>query len=327
MDVFFYEAFAEEVEALRRFLPSYIHASFTPDTIQESLDTEPPAPLISIRTQSVIPRIWENRISGILTRSTGFDHAGRYLAECMIPVPAGYLPVYCSRSVAEQAMLLWMSLLRRLPRQMHNFRSFNRDGLTGRECVGKVLLVVGVGNIGYEVCRIGQALDMAVLGVDIVRRHSDVHYVSIDEGLMRADVIVCAMNLTDENRGYFHYRLLKKAQPGAIFVNIARGELSPTRDLLRLLKERHLGGVGLDVYENESTLAECLRRGDVQEASSDGDVLELYGREDAILTPHNAFNTAEALERKARQSIEQIDHFLKKGIFLWPVPVRGSFVR
>ena len=52
-----------------------------------------------------------------------------------------------------------------------------------------------------------------------------------------------------------------------------------------------------------------------------------YYREDVILTPHNAFNTAEALEEKARQSAAQIEHFLKNETFIWPVPDSDSFVR
>ncbi len=320
MDVYFYEAFAEEVEALMRYLPPQVRAGFCPDTIQESRHDRPPARLISIRTQSVIPKDWGAEVTGILTRSTGFDHLKTFLGACTNPVACGYLPLYCSRSVAEQAMLLWMSLLRRLPRQVHNFRTFNRDGLTGHECLGKVLLVVGVGNIGSEICRIGRALGMEVLGVDIVQRHLDIPYVSIEEGLRRASVVVCAMNLTEDNRGYFHTGLLKKAQPGLIFVNIARGELSPSQDLLQLLDENHLLGVGLDVYANESELAVCLRTGRKSEDREVQATLQLSTRSAVILTPHNAFNTAEALERKAGQSIEQIEHFLANKSFIWPVP-------
>jgi len=214
-----------------------------------------------------------------------------------------------------------MSLLRKLPQQIRNFSAFNRDGLTGSQCTGKVLLAAGVGNIGIEVCRIAGSLGMRVLGVDIVRRHEEVAYVPIEEGLKRADIIVCAMNLTEDNSGYFNYRLLKKAKPGAVFVNIARGELSPTRDLLRLLDEGHLSGIGLDVYENESDLATCLRSGGVEpEQDIITATLELSRRSNVILTPHNAFNTIEALDRKASQSVEQTMHFLQTGTFIWPVP-------
>ena len=320
IDVFFYEAFAEETAALRRRLSPDVRAGFTPQTIQECLFNAPPSPLISIRTQSVIPPGWAGLLQGILTRSTGYDHVKRFREETGGGIPAGYLPQYCSRAVAEQALLLWMGLLRKLRLQMRRFERFKRDGLTGGECLGRTLLVVGVGNIGSEICRLGQALGMKVMGVDILRKHHDVNYVGIEEGIAQADVIVCAMNLTPENRGYFRYDLLQRANQGAVFVNIARGELSPHRDLLRLLDEGCLAGAALDVYENESALAVSLRSG-VPGGDDDARAcLELRKRENVILTPHNAFNTVEALERKAGQSAEQVARFLAEKTFLWQVP-------
>jgi len=305
-DVHFYEAFEEEVEALRRHLPAEIRAEFTGKTIQEAGDTVPPTQLISIRTQSVIPKGWGRKLSGVVSRTTGYDHLSK------LRIPCGYLPSYCSRAVAEQAMLFWMALLRKLPQQTHHFARFNRDGLTGLECSGRKLLVVGVGNIGSEIVKIGLGLGMNVRGVDILQKHPLVTYVAIDEGLPWADVIVCAMDLTAENAGYFRYETLKRARRGVIFVNVARGEHAPIADLLRLLDENHLGGVALDVYERESELAVALRTGN--------GTFSLLGRPNVILTPHNAFNTAEAVERKAEQTIQQIEHFLKDGKFLWPVP-------
>jgi D-lactate dehydrogenase len=321
MDAFFYEAFSEEEEALRRYLPLGIRAGFTHETIQESGHTWPPASLISTRTQSSLPREWRRNIKGILTRSTGYDHVVSFLTGSGKQVRAGYLPLYCSRAVAEQALLLWLGLMRKIRSQLAHLPYFNRDGLTGTECAGKTLLVVGVGNIGSEVCRIGEALGMNVIGVDIVKRHPSLCYLSIEEGIVKADVICCSMNLTDKNHGYFTYDLLKKAKAGAVFVNIARGELSPASVLLRLLVEGLLGGVGLDVYENEGDLAIALRLGITPHNPAMLSVLDLAGHENVILTPHNAFNTKESVERKASQSIEQIEHFLKHKEFIWKVQV------
>lgn len=300
MHVWFYEAFEEEVEALRRYLPGDIEAGFTWKTIQESGEIAPPARLISIRTQSAIPVSWHGQLDGLLARTTGWDHL------VGLPFRCGYLPLYCNRAVAEQAMLLWMALLRRLPQQMAQFPRFHRDGLTGGECAGKHLLVVGAGHVGSEVVKIGRGLEMNVRRVDIIPERADV---SIEEGLPWADIVVCSMNLTPHNRGYFNYARLKQARRGVIFVNVARGEMSPTADLVRLLDEGHLGGVGLDVYEDEGRLATALRSGK-------GD-FPLLGRPNVILTPHNAFNTREAVERKARQSVEQVQTFLKTGRFIW----------
>jgi D-lactate dehydrogenase len=320
MDVFFYEAFEEEEKAIRRYLPADIKAGFSWKTIQEYGSGGPAAAIVSIRTQSLIPTEWAPKLSGILSRSTGYDHLVKYLKECGSAVQCGYLPLYCNRAVAEQAMLLWMALLRKLPQQVKNFSTFYRDGITGSECQGKTLLVVGVGNIGSEVAKIGQGLGMNVLGVDIVQKHPSVSYVSIGEGLSKADIIVCAMNLTPENTGYFKYERLRQARRGVIFVNVARGEFSPSKDIIRLLDEDHLGGVGLDVYNHEGRLAVALRAGknvDDQEVSA---TLSLLNRLNVVLTPHNAFNTAESVERKAGHSVQQVQHFLKNGSFLWPIP-------
>jgi len=319
-EVYFYEAFAEEERELRRFLPPDMRAGFTWKTVQEANDAAPPAPIISIRTQSRIPPAWAEKLRGILARATGYDHLLRYRRECGRDIAAGYLPLYCARAVAEQAALLWMALLRKLPRQVEQFSRFHRDGITGRECERRRLLVVGVGHIGSEIVRVAQGLGMDVRGVDIVRKHDFVRYTTIDDGLPWAEVIVCAMNLTPENEGYFNYSRLKRARPGAVFVNVARGEHSPATDLLRLMDEGHLAGVGLDVFEEEAEVAVALRRGCAGASPRVRAALALSERPNVICTPHNAFNTAEAVERKARQSAEQISHFLRHGAFLWAVP-------
>ncbi len=88
--------------------------------------------------------------------------------------------------------------------------------------------------------------------------------------------------------------------------------LSPTDDLVRLLDEGHLGGLALDVYENESTLAVALRSGKSN--------FPFASRPNVILTPHNAFNTTEAVDRKAEQTVQQNAHFQKHGAFLWSPP-------
>jgi D-lactate dehydrogenase len=320
-DVFFFEAFEEEAEALRAHLPPHIKAAFTADTVQEWSGTQPDASVVSIRTQSLIPPIWAEAVDGILTRSTGYDHVVRYLASIPPPLPAGYLPLYCNRAVAEQAMLLWMALLRRLPTQREQFKQFHRDGITGRECKGKALAVFGVGNIGYEVARIGKGLGMRVMGVDVVERHRDVDFVPPNTALAEADVIVCAMNLTASNAGYFNAGCWEQSKPNALFINIARGELSPALDLAEALNTGRLGGAGLDVYDNEPELAVALRSGEPSSSVDTCALLALAQRSNVICTPHNAFNTAESVARKSEHSVQQIDAFLKTGTFLWPVPL------
>lgn len=322
--VFFYEAFEEELAALRRHMPPGVEAGYTWKTIQETGDSAPPAPLISIRTQSVLPPAWAPQLRGVLTRSTGYDHVLTWHARSGVAVPAGWLPLYCHRAVAEHAVIVAMALLRKLPRQVAQFRDFNRDGLTGRECLARRLLIVGVGKIGGEAARIAQALGMAVRGVDPVRRHGFIEYTTPEAGLPWADVVLCAMSLNQGNRGYFNAATFAAMKPGAIFVNVARGELSPAPALLAALDSGQLGGVGLDVYDREPELAVALRARKESDSPDARAVLALADRPDAILTPHNAFNTLESVDRKSEQSAQQIVHFMEAGAFLWPVPEEGE---
>ncbi len=321
-DVCFYEAFAEEAEALRSYLPASVNAHYTDKTIQESGHDTPPARLISIRTQSQIPLRWSSQLDAILSRSTGYDHLLAYAAQVLSPPALGYLPLYCHRAVAEHAMMVWMALLRRLPRQLRQFPHFERDGITGGECQGRTLGVIGVGHIGHEVCKIGAALGMKVLGVDLDPRHGDVAYTTLNDALTKSDILVCAMDLNATNRGYFGMPQWRQVKAGALFVNVSRGELSPSTSLLEALDAGLLGGVALDVYDHEPALATALR---LQIQSTDPEVLAaiaLSKRDDCLCTPHNAFNSTEAVDRKSDHSVQQILAFRERGDFLWTPPGR-----
>lgn len=315
MRIFFYEVFDEEAEALRRHLPAAWSCAMTSAAIQETDHQAPPAPVISIRTQSVVPAGWASGLQGILSRSAGYDHLDRFLATAPAPVPVGHLFAYSGRAVAEHAAMLWMALLHRLPAQQKAIARFQRDQLTGRECRQRTLCVFGAGDIGGHVAAIGRGLGMQVVAVDPVRRWPDLDYVSKEEAVALADVAVCAMNLNATNDRYFDPATLSRMKPGAILVNIARGECSRCTDLLPALRHGPLGGVGLDVYAAETVIAANLRAGTRPDHPEYRAFTELRSRDDVILTPHNAFNTLEAVERKSIQSVRQLVYFNKHRTF------------
>lgn len=323
MKTFFFEAFDEEREALLAFGCDKLDHDMSWKTIQEyfsdGIPDMPPADIISVRTQSIIPLKWAPHLKAILTRSTGFDHLTRYCAAVQQPPKCGYLPLYCNRSVAEQALTLWMALLRRLPLQMSHFSSFDRDGLTGRETFGKRLLVIGVGHIGAEIVSIGRGLGMEVKGIDPVKKMNDLEYTTFEEGASWADIVAVAMNLNDTNNGYFSAERLAMLKPGALLVNIARGDFTPLAPLADAIESGRLGGAGLDVFEQETAIGPSLR-GNAQ-MDSDSPLARLARHPNVILTPHNAFNTIEAVRRKSEQSVQQLRNFIDTGAFIWPVKV------
>ncbi|HMO04361.1 MAG TPA: NAD(P)-dependent oxidoreductase [Kiritimatiellia bacterium] len=315
MDIYFYEVFDEEAVALRRYLPADWTVGMTSAAIQETDHRSPPASVISTRTQSIIPPEWAPKLAGILSRSAGFDHLQRFLSSAPTRIPVGHLFAYSGRAVAEHAVLLWMALLHRLPRQLQAMACFQRDHLTGRECHGRTLCLFGAGDIGGHIASIGRGLGMRVLAVDPVRRWPDLTYVDKDTAVPEADVAVCAMNLNETNDRYFDPPTLAALKPGAVLVNVARGEFTRCTDVLDALTSGHLGGVGLDVYAAESIIAAGLRAGSPPDHPEYRAFAALRTRDDAILTPHNAFNTLEAVERKSQQSVRQLSYFRQHGHF------------
>jgi len=316
MDVMFYEVFQEEESVLKKDLPKNLKAGFTWKTIQESHDTVSPARLISIRTQSRIPPAWAGQLKGILSRSQGYDHLVRYRREAGFSGACGYLENYCATAVAEHAVMMMMMILRKAKKQMSQFDAFCRDGITGMECRHRRVCVVGVGSIGTEIVEMARGLKMDVKGVDIESKREDLEYVSLNDGARWADVIFCALPLTDETRGMLSYKVLSQAAPGAVFLNISRAEISPIEDLKLLLDEHKLAGIGLDIYPEESRLANYLRGFDKEVSRNFEVIFELKNRDNVVFTPHNAFNTQEALRNKAYQSVESVVSFLNNGVFL-----------
>ena len=318
-DVFFYEAFEEEELEIKKHCPSSIKAGYTWKTIQESGHKQLPSAIISTRTQSIYPDFWGEKLSAIISRSTGYDHLLKYRNRTQTKAVMGYLPKYCHHAVAEQVLLYIFALLKKFKKQTSQFEQFNRDGLTGSELLGKKVLVVGVGNIGYEVVKLCKALGMQVKGVDIDKKFEDVEYVDIDQGMKWADIVSCNMNLTRDNIRYFNADLFSKNNPGQIFINTARGEMSSSLDLLNALKNNRLSAVALDVFDQESELAVCLREQKAITNPETRATMELFKLENVILTPHNSFNSREGVIRKAQQTVEQLLYYFDNKVFKWQV--------
>ncbi len=319
MDCIFYEAFEEEQDLLKEFLPSYLKADFTLKTIQEDGRREPPADIISIRTQSVIPVSWSGQLRGILTRSVGYDHLIAYREKTKTETSCGYLPAYCSRAVAEQAIMMMFMIFRKCKLQMEHMKRFHRDGMTGTEAKGRNCLVIGVGNIGSEIVDIAKGIGMNVRGIDINQKRKDIEYVTLVDGLMWAHAAVCALPLTRLTENMLSYEALKHCRKGLVFLNIARGEIAPLKDLKKLLDEGFLGGLGCDVYDREHELAVSLRSNSKAKTGQLKIFQELKKNPACIFTPHNAFNTREATSRKARQAIQSIEYFIKRRGFPHPI--------
>lgn len=313
MKVIFYETFEAEQGAIQKLLPAEIEAIFTSRTLQSSELQSLQADIISVRTQSILPEKWYLECKAILSRSKGYEH---------LKIPAnvknihmGFLSEYCSYAVAEHAIVTMMMLLRNTVKQLNQFKTFHRENLTGREVRGKTVLVCGVGNIGYEAYQLSLRLGMTCFGFDIEHRYADVKYIDLLEGIRASDVIICALPANTQTIALLDYKKLSFGKQDKILVNISRGEVTPIRDLERLLCENKLSGVSLDVYENESILGDSLRGSNIKLREEHQCLMRIQQFPNVICTPHNAFNTIEALMQKAQQTVQSILEYQRYGKF------------
>jgi D-3-phosphoglycerate dehydrogenase len=167
-------------------------------------------------------------------------------------IPVVVTPGANARAVAEGALTLALALLKRMPELVAAVAARDweaRDRLAIRDADGATLGIVGFGRIGRELAELGRALGMHVLAHDPL---VDDATMPLDALFENADVVSLHAPLTQDTRGLVGPRLLGRAKPGLVLVNTARGGLvSSLEDLLAALESGRLGGVGLDVFEDE----------------------------------------------------------------------------
>jgi D-3-phosphoglycerate dehydrogenase len=167
-------------------------------------------------------------------------------------IPVVVTPGANARAVAEGALTLILALVKRLPELERAVRERDwdaRDRLEIGDLDGATLGLVGYGHIGRELGELGRALGMHVLAHDPQVAEAAT---PLETLFARSDVVSLHAPLTDETRGLVGPELLARAKPSLLLVNTARGALvTSLDDLLEALTSGQLGGVGLDVFEEE----------------------------------------------------------------------------
>ncbi len=255
----------------------------------------------------------------IATRSTGFDHID--VEACRSRgIAVSNVPSYGENTVAEHSIALLLMLSRKVHQSVLQMRSGRVDlaELTGFDLQGKTIGVIGAGHIGLHVIRIARGFGMRVLAFDTRRDPflADLlgfEYASMDQLLAESDIVTLHSPLTDKT-----YHLLGRAQfarmkPGAMIVNTARGGLIDTDALVEALESGKLRGAGLDVLEGEELIKEekqLLQQPlDVERLRMAVRNRVLLERDDVVFTPHNAFNSREALVRILEVTLANLEAF------------------
>ena len=260
----------------------------------------------------VIDRLYGYGVKIIALRCAGYNNVD--IGHAYGKVHVFHVPAYSPYAVAEHAMAMLLTSIRRIHKAYNRTRehNFSLTGLTGFDLHGKTAGVVGTGKIGRIFIDICRGFGMKVLAYDkFPARDSGIEYVELDELLTKSDVISLHCPLTEETHHLIGQDSLEKLKKGVVIINTSRGALIDAQALLEGIKSRKIGAACLDVYEEEADVFFQDFSGHI----IDDDVLaRLISMPNVIVTSHQAFLTEEALENIAETTVGNILSYFNEGV-------------
>lgn len=231
---------------------------------------------------------------------TGIDHVGVDAAKekgVQIANAAGY----SNQSVAEMVIRLTLDLYRHIAQGDKDIRKSDFPGMIqGQEIKGKTVGIIGTGNIGLMTARLFKAFGAHVIAFSrsekTEAKEIGITYVTLDELLEQSDIVSVHVPVTGETKGMLSKEKLSKMKSSAILINCARGPIIDNQGLTELLNEEKIAGAGIDVFDMEPPLPADY---------------PLLGAKNALLTPHVAYLTDEAMVNRAHIAFENTIAFLK----------------
>ena len=259
----------------------------------------------------VIDKLYDEGVKLIALRCAGYNNVDVKHAFGKIHVV--HVPAYSPYSVAEHAMALLLTSVRRIHKAYIRTKDFNfsLNGLTGFDLHGKTVGVIGTGKIGRVFIDICRGFGMNVIAYDkYPNGEVSAAYVPLDELFERSDVISLHCPLTPETKHLIDRRAIDLMKKGVVIVNTSRGALIDAEALLEGIKARKIGAACLDVYEEEGDVFFEDRSGHIMD---DETLSRLISMPNVIVTSHQAFLTEEALNNIAETTVNNILSFFKNG--------------
>ncbi|MBE6682139.1 MAG: 2-hydroxyacid dehydrogenase [Ruminococcaceae bacterium] len=261
--------------------------------------------------KTVIDRLYEYGIKFIALRCAGYNNVD--IQYCYGKIHVFHVPAYSPYAVAEHAIAMLLTSIRRIHKAYIRTRDFNfsLQNLDGFDLHGKTVGVVGTGKIGQCFINICRGFGMNVLCFDKYPNEKlGVQYVSLDEIFEKCDIISLHCPLTDETKYMINKNSIEKMKKGIVIINTSRGALIDTDALIEGIKARKVGAACLDVYEEESDFFFRDFSGHIVE---DDTLARLISMPNVIVTSHQAYLTKEALDNIAETTVTNIVTFTQKG--------------
>ncbi len=262
---------------------------------------------------AVIDRLCELGVRVIALRCAGFNNVDMKHAFGKIHVLR--VPAYSPYAVAEHAMALLLTSIRRIHKAYIRSKDFNFSlaGLTGFDLHGKTVGVIGTGKIGRVFVDICRGFGMKVLAYDKfpakdLDNGDTVRYVPLQTLFAESDIISLHCPLTEDTYHIINEDVINQCKKGVVIINTSRGALVDAEALLEGIKSRQVGAACLDVYEEESDLFFEDNSGHILE---DDTLARLISMPNVIVTSHQAFLTQEALDNIAQTTVTNIVQFFQ----------------
>ncbi len=281
-----------------------------PDTMASADGAESVCVFVNDRVdRPVIETLAAKGVRHIALRCAGFNNVDLEAAR-ELGITVTRVPAYSPYAVAEHTVALLMTLNRKIHRAYNRVReqNFSLNGLVGFDLHGKTVGIVGTGKIGRITARIFKGFGCEVIAFDPVQDASwatekGVTYTDLNTLLKTSDVVSLHSPLFPETFHLLDAERFALMKPGAHLINTSRGKLVDTRALIEVLKSGHLGGVALDVYEEEEGIFFEDHSGHVLQ---DDELSRLLTFPNVLITSHQAFLTREALAEISRVTVENL---------------------
>jgi D-lactate dehydrogenase len=254
-------------------------------------------------------------IKMLALRSAGFNHVDIRTAN-QLGILVANVPGYSPYAVAEHAVAMILSLVRKLVRAQARVRegNFSLNGLMGFDLHGKTVGVVGTGKIGEVFSRIMHGFGCELLGCDPVVNEKclalGLEYVAFHELCRRADIISLHCPLLPDTRHLVDDEAIAQMKTGVCLINTSRGAVIDTAAIIHGLKSGKIGYLGLDVYEEEESLF-FEDHSDV--ILSDDVFARLLTFSNVLITGHQGYFTREAMSNIARTTLANVTEFETTG--------------
>ena len=227
------------------------------------------------------------------------------------------VPAYSPYAVAEHTAGLLLALDRKVYKSYQRTKKYNfsLDGLLGFDIHGKTVGVIGTGKIGKVFINIMNGFGANVIAYDVYQdkkaeEELNFKYTTLDEIYKNADIISLHCPLTEENHNMINKYSIAKMKKGVILLNTSRGKLINAKDLVDCLEKGMIGGVGLDVFEDEE---EYFLNDMSNSYIRDAELSILLSMPNVVITAHQAFFTKEALEKIVSTTLSNIKEYIETG--------------